>query len=119
MAARRSDVAGLITVAGVTDLGAWTALHRVSAMPDSLDPAAARAGWEGVPQIHFLGEDDTVVPPDAAATWSGPSVVVPGTGHLDGWAARWPALEQRALESLGLDLPPPNGSTETFESPRT
>lgn len=105
LAARRADVAGLVTVAGVTDLGAWTTMHAVSALPESLDPAAARAGWGGLPQVHLLGAADTVVPAGAAAAWAAPTVVVPGVGHLDGWAADWPALERLALDRL--DLSPP------------
>lgn len=102
VAARRDDVAALVTVAGVTDLGAWTVLHDVSPMPDSLDPAALRHAWAQVPQLHLLGAEDRIVPPEIARGWAAPVEVVPDTGHSAGWAAQWPALEPDILDDLGI-----------------
>lgn len=63
VAARRSDVAGLVTVAAPLDVAAWTAWHGVSALT-GLDPA--REAGAKVPQLHLIGAFDTVVPPALA-----------------------------------------------------
>jgi pimeloyl-ACP methyl ester carboxylesterase len=99
LAARRDDVASLVTVAAPLDLGAWVAHHDLGAMPDALDPAAIPPGrLADVAQAHLAGERDPIVPPAIVAGWLGPRphgsarlVVVPGRGH-DDWAEGWPAL---------------------------
>lgn len=60
VAARRSDVAGLVTVAAPLDLGAWTAWHGATPL-QGLDPA--RGPGATAPQLHLIGAFDTVVPP--------------------------------------------------------
>ena len=47
-----------ITIAGVLNHGAWTNHHKVRPLVDSLEMRSI----PNVPQIHFVGEDDNVVP---------------------------------------------------------
>lgn len=64
LAARRGDVATLVTIAAPLDLAAWVAHHDVSPLDGSLDPATDALGIEDVPQRHLAGAKDDVVPPE-------------------------------------------------------
>lgn len=63
LAARRHDVVGLVTVAGVLDVQAWTQSHRLSTLSGSLDPRDIAPRLAGLPQWHFVGSKDRTVPP--------------------------------------------------------
>jgi dienelactone hydrolase len=99
VAAHRSDVASIRTVAGNLDVAEVMRLHGVSPMPESLDPIDEAQSVAHIGQIHFSGANDRVVPPsiarDFAAAVGGSCVrtqVVPGMGHEGPWAAMWPEL---------------------------
>lgn len=62
IAARRDDVALLITVAAPLDHAAWTAQHGVSPLTGSLTALSVREKLMRVPQVHVTGADDKVVP---------------------------------------------------------
>jgi len=64
VAARRVDIAMLVTIAGNLDLNSWTTYHRVTPLHASLDPADYGESLQKLRQIHFVGEDDRLVPPD-------------------------------------------------------
>lgn len=93
VAARRDDVASINSVAGNLDPGALNTFHRVSPLNDSLDPVRFAISLAGMPQTHYVGERDTVVPPFIAENWKVKSgspktiviKVVPGARHHDGW----------------------------------
>lgn len=97
VAARRTDVLSLRTVAGNLDHEAFTRLHKVSAMAASLNPADVAPQLAAVPQVHVVGGDDTVVPRTVAESYlrrMGPSscarmIEVPGVEHLGPWDAAW------------------------------
>jgi len=89
LAARRSDVAGLVTVCGVLDHELWTRLHGVTPLSGSLNPADAAPRLGGVPQVHFSGGEDRIAPPELAASFArrlppgAPCtlITVPGLAH--------------------------------------
>ena len=90
VAARRTDVAVLVTLAAPLDLAAWADWHGASALAGSLDPAAAVIG-PGVVQVHVLGRFDQVAPPAlgaAAARRLGGTVLVWPEKHTCCWAKR-------------------------------
>lgn len=97
---RRSDVRELITVAGVLDSDAWTRLRGTDPLYASLNPADRADRLAALPQTHFVGERDEVVPEVIALSFlahlpadSRPRpVVVPGQSHECCWAERWPGL---------------------------
>ncbi|MBU0969098.1 MAG: alpha/beta hydrolase [Proteobacteria bacterium] len=105
LAARRNDVTLLITVAGNLDHRAWTKHHRVSSLSESLNPADHSAKLALIPQVHFYGEKDRIIPGSIAAAYaqSFPDrrllkiVPVPDMGHGEGWDLLWPKLYDRAL----------------------
>lgn len=100
VAARRRDVACLVTVAANLDHAAWTAFHGVTPLDGSLNPAAEAARLRGLRQVHFAGALDEVVPVSVldsylAALGAGATAtrrVVPGFGHECCWADAWPGL---------------------------
>ncbi len=103
-AARRRDVASLVTVAAPLDLEAWTAHHGLTPLAGSLDPARDAEGLERVPQRHLVGADDDVVPPRIVESFARrrlsaaprPIEAIEGYGHRccwrDGWGRRIAAL---------------------------
>lgn len=106
VAARRTDVARVITVAGNLDHAAWTALHRVSPLSGSLNPADETQALSLIPQIHFVGGRDRNVPADIAASYTSklessrrPQIIVlPDFDHTCCWAEEWGSLRQRYLQ---------------------
>lgn len=102
--ARRDDVALLITVAGTLDHGAWTSHHQVSPLTGSLNPVDEAARLASVPQIHFVGAEDDIVPPLVADAYmralpkhgNARVVRIPDFDHNCCWDRDWPGLLTRA-----------------------
>ncbi len=100
VAARRDDVANLITVTGNLDHAVWTARHGVTPLRDSLNAADVAGTIDHIPQVHFVGTEDTNVTRDDLeaylARMDDPSrshvVVVPGQAHVCCWDEIWPGL---------------------------
>ncbi|MEM7120639.1 MAG: hypothetical protein AAF563_05135 [Pseudomonadota bacterium] len=107
VAANRDDVTGIVTVAANLDHETWTAIHGLSRLRNSLNATSVAADLALVPQVHFVGADDTNVPvvvaeaylarmPDDALT---EIVVVDGMAHNCCWVDIWPdLLAQHALD---------------------
>ncbi|MFC7288133.1 alpha/beta hydrolase [Herminiimonas glaciei] len=63
LAARRDDVALLLTVASPLDHAAWTSYHKVTPLHASLSVVAVQQKLSRVRQLHVVGADDKIVPP--------------------------------------------------------
>ncbi|MNR79883.1 Alpha/beta hydrolase family protein [compost metagenome] len=63
LAARRDDVALLVTLASPLDHAAWTTHHKVTPLSASLSVAAVQQKLARLPQLHVVGADDNIVPP--------------------------------------------------------
>jgi predicted esterase len=99
VAARRSDVASLRTVAGNLDSEYVNRLHHVSAMPTSLNPIDSAPRLAATPQLHFSGEGDPIVPPSVAERFAAAAgghcvhtYTVRGLAHEGDWPRLWPRL---------------------------
>jgi hypothetical protein len=95
--ARRRDVQQLVSVAGNIDHAAWTTLHRLTPLRESLNPLQARATLGAISQWHFAGNLDRVVPPRLIKSWvqglpNAHLVVIDGYDHSCCWAENWPQL---------------------------
>lgn len=105
VAARRHDVVRLITVAANIDLAEWVRVERLRPLSGSLDPADFTAALATVPQVHFTGTDDIVVPPAVAHAFaarfgaSAPVRVIEehGFDHDCCWVQHWPVLVKQWL----------------------
>jgi hypothetical protein len=110
LAARRNDVDGVLTVAGLLDHAAWTAGHGVTPLAGSLNPVDAAPRVQSLPQTHFVGSRDEVVPESVARSYlarlepGSPArvEVVAGADHRTPWAELWPGL----LARFRPDWPP-------------
>jgi len=94
----RSDT--LRTVAGNLDTEAVNRHHGVSPLKRSLNPIDAAEKVKNLPQHHFAGSKDTVVPPfiiesflKRAGDQDGRRfTIVDGVSHTRGWSERWKSL---------------------------
>ncbi len=99
-AARRQDIAQVITVAGNLDHRAWTAYHRIRALDGSLDPVDVVDALRKVPQVHFAGDRDRVIPPDLIKSFASrftrqaqiKVIEQAGFDHQCCWVQTWPSL---------------------------
>lgn len=99
VAARRSDVVMLVTVAGNLDHLAWTKMHGVTPLSGSLNPADYWQTLQRIPQQHYVGGRDDNIDISIAQSYASkfhppiPSItVIPGYTHLCCWEDSWPDL---------------------------
>ena len=97
VAAQRHDVQQLVSVAGNIDHAAWTTLHRLSPLRESLNPLQVRTTLSAMSQWHFAGNLDRIVPPRLLKSWvqglpNAHLVVIDGYDHSCCWAKNWPQL---------------------------
>ncbi len=110
LAAGRTDVVALVTVAANLDTEAWTALHRVAPLAASRNPAEAAAAVAAIPQAHYAGSDDRNTPPwlcrrflaRMPETTAARCLVIEGADHRHGLAEAWPGI---------VTGPPPDAAT--------
>jgi len=97
LAAKRTDVLSLKTIAGNLNHGALNKARRVSPLTGSLDAINVANQLKNMPQIHYSGGDDDVVP-----AWVTQSFVrkvgnsscvgreiIKNVTHTDGWLRFW------------------------------
>lgn len=102
IAARRRDIASLKTVAGDLDHTALSQHHRTTPLYGSLNPKAAAYQLIRIPQLHFAGEKDHIVPPFISAAFTNEinrqggrhakQFVLKDATHHEGWEKVWPKL---------------------------
>ena len=100
--AKREDVASLRTVAADLDNTFFTRLHNVDDMPESLNAADVAADIAHVPQRHFTGAKDKIVPASVFESYLARAGntscirhnIVTDASHDKGWAEKWPVLLQ-------------------------
>ncbi len=96
LAQRRSDVAGVITIAGNLDPDAWTNNHHYLPLNESLNPSTAPLLTPHVFRWHLIGTEDTVIPEaisrQAVAKDPWAHLRVYPFGHHKGWKKLWPMI---------------------------
>ncbi|MBI3441098.1 MAG: alpha/beta hydrolase [Proteobacteria bacterium] len=100
VAADRTDVLSLRTVAGNLDYTTFSTFHTVSPMDASINPITVAGKLSHIPQRHFIGSEDKIVPPIILDSWkhnSGTtpcvqSMTVVSATHDKGWVEKWPEL---------------------------
>lgn len=106
VAPRRDDVSWLITVAANLDHKLWTEIHGVTPLTNSMNLLEVTDQLEVVPQVHFVGSNDTVVPKDVVLSLVDkydtivPVITVEGFSHQCCWGQDWKILLKQALERL-------------------
>jgi predicted esterase len=109
LAAQRDDVLSLRTVAGNLDNVYVSQFHHVNLMPESLNAIDVANKISDIPQLHFVGKNDKVIPPEIAKrfinqqestqqkTAQCAAIVEVDAEHQEGWATQWQKLLQHAL----------------------
>lgn len=105
LASGRQDVLSVRTIAGNIDHKAWTQLHDISPLGASLNAADRTESLASIPQLHFVGADDAVMPIAVAETYRQRFrdrrcvriVTVPGAAHTTGWTQQWQKLRHTPL----------------------
>ena len=100
VAARRTNVAWLVTVGANLDHALWTRLHGVTPLVGSLNPIDFAATLRSLPQRHLLGEHDQIVPPPVIDSYldklgrppNARLQVIADFDHHCCWPERWPQL---------------------------
>ena len=101
LAGQRADVVFLATAAAPLDHGEWTRIGRYSPLDRSLDAIDWVQAIKRVPQVHFAGAEDRLVPSSVIKRFADrvraeggdvAFVTVPGTDHYCCWDDVWPAL---------------------------
>ena len=75
-------------------------------MPESLNPINIAHSLSSIPQIHFIGSRDTVIPQEIAYHFVQAQTdplctlvrVVPHRTHYKGWQEEWPTLLEESLK---------------------
>ncbi len=99
------SVLSVRTVSGNLDPTEFCKLHHVTPLSGSLNPVDFPDALQSIPQLHFVGSKDTVVPVDIFYSYlkhfSESQLikleVVPDVGHHNGWVDQWLRLVQQPL----------------------
>ena len=85
----------LITIAGNLDHLAWTEYHRLPPLNESLNLENYRAQFANIPQIHYAGSNDKIMPPELIKNFvidEDKVVTVQGATHNSGWQSVYSAI---------------------------
>jgi len=110
IADRRNDIATLRTVAGDLDPTRLSEYHHTTPLTGSLNPSDAIPRLIDLPQYHFSGEKDTIVPPFIAQTFvlrlnqqgshCAKYKIIPKATHHEGIESIWSTLLQLPVTCL-------------------
>jgi pimeloyl-ACP methyl ester carboxylesterase len=105
LAAGRTDVRGLVTIAAPLDTRLWTDRHRLAPLAGSRNPVEVAAAVAQIPQLHLVGGRDEIVEPAISQAYlralppgHRASVAVrPNAEHGGGWVESWPDPDALAV----------------------
>ncbi len=104
LAATRNDVIDLRTVAGNLDIALFAQVHNVTPLTGSLNPVDFVKDLVAIPQTHFVGLDDNVIPTKIAESYKDRFArfdvnlrcfsihKVDNASHSSGWLKNWDRL---------------------------
>jgi len=89
------NVQKIITIAGNLDHLAWTQYHHLPPLSGSMNLESYRKQFAEIPQIHYVGTKDKVIPPHLTRTFIGDEskiIEINAAGHNFGWEEIYPAV---------------------------
>lgn len=89
------NVKKIITVAGNLDHLSWTQYHNLPPLNESMNLESYRKQFANIPQIHYVGTNDKVIPPILVKEFIGNGdliVKVNGANHNSGWESIYQAV---------------------------
>ncbi len=99
---KEKDIGSIRTIAANLDLRAMDKIHRTTPLSQSLDPIAVASAIRHIPQIHFSGAKDRIVPTvviqnfiQAAKLDPKKLIIIPDADHHKKWDKYWPELLKR------------------------
>lgn len=106
LAAERNDILTLTTIAGIMDTDSYSARllepkhSKHLGFEGSLNPADSAATVKNIPQIHYVGDADTIIPTaslNAFMNMMGPTncaqiEIIKDATYTEGWTEKWPEL---------------------------
>ena len=106
IAAKRNDVVQLVTVSGNLNITQWTIVHELTPL-EGLDPISVTGQLQRLPQVHFVGKEDTNTTPQLVESFvnqipkpnNAKVIVKNGNGHTCCWAEKWPTLWQQQISN--------------------
>lgn len=114
VAAERDDIISLRTVAGNLDHKLVNSLHNVTQLDNSLNAIDVAEKIANLPQHHFVGTEDTVVPIEVTRSFvkkiqdkPGSCVrmtTISGASHYDGWQENWQQILAKPLFCSGYSF---------------
>lgn len=112
------ELSNIRTVAGNLDIAEFSRIHNLPLTTATTAPAINVTQLERIPQLHFVGSRDDVVPGAVARAYQDQldslqcsQIVELDSAHTDEWPKLWPELLQMspACISSGLRDEPPSG----------
>ena len=91
------NVIKIITVGGNLDHLKWTEYHHLPPLNESLNLENYRSQFLQIPQHHYAGENDEIIPPQLIEEFVGNSrllTVIPNATHNSGWEIIYPHIWQ-------------------------
>ena len=101
IADRRADVSEFVSVSGNLNYKLFTQTHNLSPMNGSIDPITVANQIGSIPQIHYVGADDKIIPKQIALSFSDKVKVISDVSH-DNWPDKWAQI----LRTINHDLSP-------------
>lgn len=90
------NIKKIITIAGNIDHAAWTAYQKLPPLNNSLNAADYKDKLAVLPQKHYVGTKDKVIPPALTRSLVNHAKIieVQGADHNDGWKDIYPLIWQ-------------------------
>lgn len=91
------NIKKIITIAGNLDHHAWTDFHNLPSLDESMNLENYHTQFMKIPQIHYAGSDDEVIPPLLIKNFVGQNtkvITVNGATHNTGWKNIYTAIQQ-------------------------
>ena len=82
------NVKKVVTIAGNLDHLAWTQAHNLPPLSESMNLESYQTQFKSIPQIHYVGSKDDVIPPELIRKFVGNEnwiIEVDGAAHNTGW----------------------------------
>lgn len=101
IAAQRSDVNCLVTMASPLDITAWARALLIAPLTRSQNPAKPNANLQQIRQTHYLGEDDRIVTKESIGEYrnfprDAQFMTISGFDHRRYWLEQWPLLQTKS-----------------------
>lgn len=112
LAASRDDVSQVQTIAGTVDTAAWVNIQRLAPLEGSLSPVSFADRLAGLPQRHYIGTADLVVPSAVTESYlkkvrpSCYELIVTPASHNSGFEQAWNDSKDKPISCTAPTLRP-------------